>query len=131
MAEQKTIPTTTITTSNDTDVVIFTFFNRNFFDCDGETGYTDRPYIKEVGIMDSVGYKNGVPFKEGELLIVAENLPGGVDIWLSNGELIIKGDDANSYSIDNNGNLIYNLCEIVCPPTLYVECGYVDDDYVD
>lgn len=113
MAESKVIPTTTIATSNGVagTVSIFTFYNRNFYDCVMPAAWTDNPQIKEAFIAQNNGYKNGVPFNSGDGLITAENYPTLIDLWMdNNGHLFVKGEDADNYSIDSNGHLIYTFC---------------------
>lgn len=113
MAEQKLIPTTTIATSNDTleTIQIYTFYNRNYYDCVFPPAYTDKSDIKECFISNTFGYKNGIIFKEGELLITVENYPSLINFFIdSNGNFNIISDDAAKYSINSNGELEYSFC---------------------
>lgn len=65
------------------------------------------PYTIIAYLADIVGIDNSTPFIEGELVIEISD-GSQVDFILnSNGDLIVIGDDANNYSIDSNGNLIY------------------------
>lgn len=48
---------------------------------------------------------NGVYFEEGDLCVIYEGIN---NVYINNdGDLIIDSDDAEQYSIDEQGNLIY------------------------
>lgn len=96
MPQTKVIPTATILTVLNTAISIFTFYN------------TGLPYILSAFIAQVVSSLNGVGYIEGQLIITATNYPQDIDFWVdSSGNLIILGDDANQYSLDGNGNIIY------------------------
>lgn len=60
-------------------------------------------------ISDIVQTVDGVGIIEGELSIqMNENYPLEIDYTIdSNGDLIVNSDDANNYSINSSGQLIY------------------------
>jgi hypothetical protein len=74
-----------------------------------QTPASDEPLIKDVLLVDDqVGKLNSIDFKEGELLMVSENNPDELSVWIdSNGELNIKAVDSDNYSINELGELIY------------------------
>jgi len=98
------IPTTTITTINEPDIEIFTFYDPNM-DVLPNTIFTI--------LADNVGSINGVSYIEGQLLIGMKNHPHDIDYDInSNGELIaytLGEGDADRYDIDANGDLTYTL----------------------
>lgn len=97
--ETKLIPTQTIITV-DTDgntIDIFTFYN------DGLAPFTILAFIasEDATINDTL-------IEQGDLVIHMINSPEFIDYFLdSSGNLIVLGDDADNYSIDGDGNLIY------------------------
>lgn len=131
MAETRNIQTLTISTSLEDSLEICSIYLFQDVTCNGETQHTDLPRIKKVILAEQVGSLNGESFIEGELAILAVEVPTEVDFWLNNnGELIITGEDANGYYIDDDGNLIYDYCVTDCLDG-YVDCGYYEDNYVN
>lgn len=60
-----------------------------------------------VGIIDFTGTLNGRVVKEGEL-IVSGSTPKGVYFNIDDrGNLIVVGNNADRYDIDEDGNLVY------------------------
>lgn len=126
------IPTTTISTAVGNGIDIFTFYNKNTFNCDDEDVVTDLPYIVLSSITDDDSIILGELIEEEHLYIIANNFPLEIDFFVDeNGELIISSFDSNSYYIDDNGHLIYNFCETNCDDDAFVQCDYVDDNYID
>ena len=71
---------------------------------------SELPNIISGFIAFEEGVKNTVTFKLGELGFDMKNYPSDIDVILnSKGELeiILDTGDANSYSINANGDLIY------------------------
>jgi len=67
--------------------------------------------VLDANIQYKFGLKNGIPYKEGELLITANNMPSNIDMFLnSKGDLNIVAVDREKYFIDSNGYLQYTLC---------------------
>jgi hypothetical protein len=101
-------------------------------DCQGEV--SDLPYIVVAGIAQENIQVNEVDISEGELYIVAENLPSEVDIYVNvDGELVVTADDSERYFIDfDTGFLLYDPCEPIDGCGDYVFCDYVEEqtDYV-
>jgi len=101
MPESKQIPTSTIVTNpTPSTIKIFTFFN---------DGVSNTLF---AFISDIVQINGGINFIEGELGIIMTNSPIDIDFNLNgNGDLIvttsIAENDANRYSINANGELIY------------------------
>ena len=100
MVQKVQIPTTTTLTVNGNSISIFTFYNP-----------TVLPNTIKAFISNSVGNDNATPFIENELLIQMINYPQDIDYIIDNdGNLIVLDDtgDTDSYSIDSNGNLLWN-----------------------
>lgn len=97
----------------DCDSKVRTFYrqNQNCTDFD-----TDLPHTEQgSGIVQNnvFGLHNGTPYGLGDLLLIMNNYPNLIDFSLTDeGELIVLSPfgDANSYSIDSNGDLIYSFC---------------------
>jgi len=74
----------------------------------------DKPTLFRTDLLDEEKTINKVSGKEGELLFThidsGEDSPGEID---SDGNLTIKlsDDDAGNYSVNKNGNLIYESDE--------------------
>lgn len=102
MSEQRKIPTTTIVTVDTSSVQIFTYYNST---------QEELPYTLSVIITNNVGSSNGISYLENELIMTMINHPSNIDFVInSNGELIVFTplvEDADRYSIDSEGNLIY------------------------
>lgn len=105
MAENRQIPTDTIVTVDNftSTATIFTFYT---FSC-VEGG--DLPTTIFALITDQNGSQNGVPFIAGEALIGVKTGFGttwSLDIQ-GNLNIFTPTNDAEQYSIDSDGNLIY------------------------
>lgn len=67
------------------------------------------PRITELFISNSVGSSNSVIFEENELIIIFNSAFGIIVTINSSGEIIIIGADADNYSINSDGELIYTF----------------------
>lgn len=132
MGQTKQVHTSTILTSSLTTFELRTFYDGSDAICDGIPQLTTfLPNILQSRITINVGYLNGTPFQEGELLVTSNLFPAAVNFWLDNsGNLIIDAFDSGRYSIDENGDLIYDYCEDVCSTTYY-ECGFIEEDFIE
>lgn len=130
MIESKLIPTETISFGTVTAITIWTFYNQIPFVCGDDSGFSDFPNTLRIFISTAVGFENGIGYQSGELIISLKNYPDNFFYIDNQGHLIVVGDDANSYSIDENGHLIYDVCEEICGDDHYVNCDYVEQDYV-
>lgn len=65
-----------------------------------------NPNIFKSEILDKEKTVNKTSGIEGELLL-SHHSDGNPAIINDNGDLIINGEDADKYHLDNNGNLIY------------------------
>lgn len=98
MPESKLLNTRSQVTINGVDVSVLTYY---FVD--------ELPNTLDAFIADILSNLEGVDYKEGELIIVVKNYPGSLNWFLnSNGDLNIDAADASQYSINSNGELIYN-----------------------
>ena len=72
-------------------------------------GENDKPIIFRADLLDGVKTINNVFGQEGELLFTHIDSGENVAKINNNGELIIDtmNDDNDKYSLDSNGNLIY------------------------
>lgn len=85
--------------------------NYHYFTCDSEAKVEDLPSIPKVEVLDLNTQISGKNFNEGDLMIIGVNF--GVDVYAkinNKGELIIFSKNAEKYSINNNGDLIYTYC---------------------
>lgn len=70
----------------------------------------ELPNIIETLITIDSGNRNSVPYIMGQLLIDVKNYPTDIQCYIDSfGNLILIGDDVANYSIDQNGNLIYEI----------------------
>jgi hypothetical protein len=72
----------------------------------------DTPYYVKVGIVDEndINSLDYVPVSVGDLYIKCDRDKYLTNFDMSdNGELIVIGEDAGYYTIDNRGHLMYNL----------------------
>ena len=124
------IPVSTIVTSTQEEVNVFTFYNENDCLCDIVIKHIEKPDTLQVDIIDQQNVaKNLIAFIEGELYILIKN-PLNISWYINNlGELIVKSLDAASYSINDYGELIYNCCDD--GEDLYVDLNYVAIGYVE
>ena len=130
MAESKVIPTVTTSLSTQTELEICAEYIGVDVDCGSGTITTELPNLRIAMYYDEDGNLNGVPFEEGELVVFGIDIPLTNDIWLNNqGELIVSGDDADAYSINDDGELIYDYCYLDCQDGYYV-CDYIENDYI-
>lgn len=98
MAETKIIETQTLVTIVGSAISIKAYY---------ETGVSSGNTLLAF-ISDIVQTVDGVGFIEGELGITMENYPTAIDYEIDNdGNLIVIADDAEHYSIDSSGSLIY------------------------
>lgn len=102
MPEIRQIPTrTTISIVNNT-IEILTVYDPSL----------DLPAIIDLFIANQVGVQEGVSYVEGDLIIRFKTGTFGNTIFVninSQGELVITSDDVARYSINSNGELIYDL----------------------
>jgi hypothetical protein len=99
MSEEKILSTQLVVIIIGNNISIRSYYNGQEVDIN-----TLAAFISEtVQIVESVN------FKEGELGIqMTDKYPNAIDYTLdSNGNLIVFGDDAEKYSIDDTGSLIY------------------------
>jgi hypothetical protein len=69
---------------------------------------TPNTVESELNTVIGLVVGNNVPVLEGELLLYLKNTLKNIDFEINeNGELIINAPDADNYSIDANGYLIY------------------------
>lgn len=68
--------------------------------------YDRNPNIFKADILDKEKIVNKISGIEGELLLshYSDESPARIN---DDGDLIINGEDADKYHLDNNGNLIY------------------------
>lgn len=112
MPNSKIISTETIVTSFSNALTILTFYDQSIVNCSGDDVITAFPNILQGLIADSDGVLNTVLFKQGDLLITGKNMPTDIDVFLDEfGKFNIIGIDADKYSINEQGHLIYLLCE--------------------
>ena len=131
MAEKKRIPTFTTSLSNETDLTICSEFIGGEVDCGNGAEIIELPNIRVASYYDFGGNLNGMTFVEGELVTDGVNMPLENDIWINNqGELIVSGDDAEGYYIDEDGYLLYDFCLVDCQSSYYA-CGYIENDYIN
>lgn len=99
MSEQKLIPTITVVEENPPEIDIITYYELLF----------GLPHILQAFIgIDGGEYRSGVFFDHGEAGLTMKNSPEDIDGYIDpEGNLIIIGDDADKYSLDDNGNLTY------------------------
>ena len=97
MPETKQISTFTNLNVVGTEISIYTYYG------------VVSPSLLEVFLADVVGISNGVPYIEGEGIAILAVPLTELDLIVDNdGDLNIIGDEALDYSIDSDGNLIYN-----------------------
>lgn len=85
--------------------------NHYYFTCDSTEKVENLPNISKSEILDVNVQMSGKRINEGDLIIVGVNF--GVDIYAKineKGELIIFGKNADRYSINSLGELIYTYC---------------------
>ena len=104
MANTGTIlQTTTIVNSDFPDIEILTFY-------DGDQDELPNTISAELADINKVN--NSVSIDKGDLFIVMKNSPTNIDYYInSNGELVVLtpiAEDADNYTIDSDGNLIYS-----------------------
>lgn len=102
MPEIRQIPTRTSVNVVNTVIEILTVYDPTL----------DLPAIISLFIADEVGIEEGVNYTEGDLIIRFKTDTFGNTILVSinsQGELVIESDDVNRYSINTNGELIYDL----------------------
>ena len=98
MPETKVISTGSLVTNDGSTIQAYTYYN------DG------LPNLIDLLLSITNGSRNNVLFKEGELIVLMKNYPQDFDVQVSNrGELVIFGEDADHYSINADGELIYTL----------------------
>lgn len=99
MAEEKILLTQTSVSIIGNTISIRSFYN-------GEESANDT---LSAFISDIVQVVDGTSIIEGELGIqMNENYPFGIDYVIdSNGDLIVNSLDADHYSVNSNGELIY------------------------
>lgn len=98
MAQAQYIPTYTIIQAIIPAVDVTTYYK------DAQLGD-----ILNVFINEEYQIINASPVQEGYLIVVASSISStNIDLEIdSNGELMVFGDEAESYEIDANGFLIY------------------------
>jgi hypothetical protein len=98
MPETKVLNTRTLVTIIGANISIQSYYDQGIVNNN----------ILEGFISDSIKTVEGMNFIEGELGIRMQNYPSKIDVTLDdNGNLVIVGDDADKYSLDASGNLIY------------------------
>jgi hypothetical protein len=98
MAEERTINTKTELTVLGNGVKIFTYYLPN-----------ELPNTLEAFIAEILSSLEGVGYQEGDLVLVLKNYPGQINFFLNaDGTMNVEADDAAQYSINENGELIYN-----------------------
>jgi len=101
VAERKQIPTSTNYTVNlQTSVISI------------KTSYVgdEDPEILQGFIASNTGIRNGVHFKEGELVIDFKSSPKLIDAYINgSSELVLVGKNARKYSLDPNKELVYTF----------------------
>lgn len=96
MSEVKKIETKTIVETLNNLISITAIFDQSGSD------------VLSTFISESVQVVNTIPFIEGELGISMNNYPNEIDFEIDqDGNLIVIAEDAEKYSIDENGDLIY------------------------
>lgn len=102
MPETRQIPTTTSISVANSVLEIVTSYD--------PTG--ELPAIIDLFLANEIGIQEGVSFVEGDLVIRFKTgtFPNITFVSINSlGELVIDSDDVARYSIDTNGNLIYDL----------------------
>lgn len=99
MPQSKLIETITTFNVNGIDIEIITQYNPN-----------ELPDTLFAFLAEGVGVNQGIPYTEGDLVIVMKDgrYPSFIDFnFDSNGNLLVTSDDASQYDFDSEGNLIY------------------------
>lgn len=108
MPESKKIPTISYSICKGDDVEIHTLSKYENYDC----GDSVLPNIKFGNISEEQIVLNNEGLNGGDLYVIGDEIPEENDLFLEeNGNLIIVGVDANKYSINSFGELIYTNCE--------------------
>lgn len=102
MPEIRQIPTTTSINIVNNIIEILTTYDPTL----------DLPAIIDLFLADEVGIQEQVSYVEGDLVIRFKTNTFGNTIFViinSQGELVITSDDVARYSINANGELVYDL----------------------
>lgn len=77
--------------------------------CDAQDGTADKPTVFAAEILDNPKTINAVHGTEGELILTHTDGNERVAEINNKGEMILTldDDDAEKYSLDSNGNLVY------------------------
>lgn len=68
------------------------------------------PNILSALWAQDAGQRNETSYIENHLLVDMKNFPSDIDVSINDkGELIIIGEDADQYSLNTNGDLIYTI----------------------
>ena len=107
MANSKRVPTYTISIATNLDILIRTESIFTSYVC----GDSELPNIKIAKLSEGELNISGLQIGEGDAYIVGLNLPTQNDMFVdSNGDLFVTGNDSEKYSIDENGELVYEQC---------------------
>ena len=107
MAESKKVQTYTISIATNLDILIRTESLFTSYIC----GDSELPNIKIAKLSEGELNISGLQISEGDAFCVGLNIPTQNDIFIDlNGDLFITGTDSEKYSIDENGELIYEQC---------------------
>lgn len=100
MPEEKILSTQLVVTILSNNISIRSYYNGSEVDINTLSAF----------ISDIIQVVDGTSFIEGELGMTLKNYPSKIDYSIdSNGNLIVFGDDAANYLIDENtGELIYS-----------------------
>ncbi len=106
----KKISSSNITTQDSSDNISFkVFYDEVDPVCIPDKPNTSLPNIQESEITEEVKSKDFTSFLEGELGVSLRT--GLVDLEIDiDGNLILRGEDCDSYSINVDGDLEYDLC---------------------
>ena len=99
----------TICSTKTKTTIVESSVNINCFADENDLG-TTKPNLYSANLLTKKSHIDGVNGKEGELIICFDKEPINVaELDLGNMTLNMSDDDANKYSLDLDGNLIYSF----------------------
>lgn len=108
MPQTKEISFSSRSTVKTTDGVSFAYFDETDPNCSPSDTFTNKPDIQNCLLSEDEMYQDNVSVLEGEGLVTCR-FPDEISLDID-GSLIINSPDAYKYSIDVDGNLIYDFC---------------------
>lgn len=99
----------TICSTKTKTTIVESSVNINCFADENDLG-TTKPNLYSANLLTKKSHIDGVNGKEGELIICFDKeLINVAELDLGNMTLNMSDDDANKYSLDLDGNLIYSF----------------------